>query len=476
MSTHGLPRSTPSAQGVSAAGIEAFLDALAAQPQIEMHSLMIVRHGAVVAEGWWTPYSKDRVHLLYSLSKSFTSTAAGFAVAAGRIDLDDEVLSYFPEFDADITDERSRSIKIRHVAAMASGHAAETLDEAVRLDPAELIRGFLMIPPDAEPGTLFAYNQPCTYSLGAIVQRVSGQTLIEYLTPRLFHPLGIEEAYWFEQPAGRNLGFSGLHATTETIAKLGQLYLNRGEWQGEQLLPGSWVDEATRSHVDNPGESNPDWSQGYGFQFWQARHGYRGDGAYGQFMVILPGHDVVIATTACTEDMQAVLDAAWTHLLPAFADHADDPEADAALAQRLTQLAIAPRPGAEPSDASLWTDLALAPTESTRQAFPTLTDLQVTREGGDWQIALVEAGGTRIAAPLGIGEWRVTADHAAVPVATSGGWTGHGASERLEFGVMFIETPHTLGLSVDLASGTFDAVWNTTPLHPGPLRDLAAPR
>ena len=318
MTVSALPRGSAESQGVDPAGILAFLDALDSTPDIELHSLMIIRHGLVVAEGWWSPYSPEQAHLLYSLSKSFTSTAAAFAVDEGLLDLDATVLSYFPEFDAEITDPGSRSMLVRHVAAMASGHLEETIEQARALDPAEPVRGFLLIPPDREPGTVFAYNQPCTYSLGAIVQRLSGQTLIEYLRPRLFDPLGIDRAGWQQHPEGRDVGFTGLHATTDAIARLGLLYLQRGIWNGTRLLSEEWVAAATRVQVDNPNEPHPDWRQGYGFQFWMSRHGYRGDGAYGQFCLVLPEQDAVIATTAATENMQGILDAAWAHLLPAM--------------------------------------------------------------------------------------------------------------------------------------------------------------
>src|SRR5690349_10026192 len=132
MATDDLPHSTPSAEGVDPAGLEAFLDAIEDAPQIDLHGLVALRHGRVIAEGWWSPYSADRVHLLYSLSKSFTSTAAGLAVAEGLLDLDATVLSYFPELDGEITDPRSRAMKVRHIAAMASGHDTETLDRAMR--------------------------------------------------------------------------------------------------------------------------------------------------------------------------------------------------------------------------------------------------------------------------------------------------------------------------------------------------------
>ena len=263
--TFTLPRSTPSAEGLDPAGLTAFLDAMELAPDIELHSLMALRHGRVVAEGWWAPYAADRVHLLYSLSKSFTSTAAGFAVAEGLIDLDAPVVSYFPEFEADITDPRSRRMLVRHVAAMASGHRAETIERAVAGDPAEPVRGFLQIPPDEEPGTVFAYNQPCTYSLGAIIQKLSGQTLTEYLRPRLFEPLGIEHYGWIQGPPGRDLGFSGFHTATKAIAHLGQLYLQQGRWEGRRLLDPAWVAEATSRRIENPDEPNPDWRQGYGF-------------------------------------------------------------------------------------------------------------------------------------------------------------------------------------------------------------------
>ena len=320
MNSNDLPRSSPEAQGVDPAGISTFLDRLESASDIEMHSLMIIRHGDVVAEGWWSPYAEERVHLLYSLSKSFTSTAAAFAIAEGLLDLDATMLSYFPEFDSEITDPHSRSMLVRHVAAMASGHLEETVERAFALDPVEPVRGFLLIPPDREPGSVFAYNQPCTYALAAIIQRLTDQTLTAYLRPRLLDPLGIGEVGWQQYPNGRDIGYSGLHATTDAIARLGLLYLQRGVWNGQRLLSEEWVAQATRVQVETetPNQPNPDWRQGYGFQFWMSRHGYRGDGAYGQFCVVLPEQDAVIATTAATENMQGILDSVWTHLVPAM--------------------------------------------------------------------------------------------------------------------------------------------------------------
>jgi CubicO group peptidase (beta-lactamase class C family) len=231
-----LPASTPAAEGVDARRVEDFLDAIEAAPDTEPHSVMILRHGRVITAGWWAPYGPDLMHALASLSKSFTATAVGVAVSEGLVNLDDPVVSYFPEFEADITDPGSRSILVRHIASMASGHLTDTAREAFTRDPAEPVRGFLRIPPDRDPGTVFTYNQPCTYTLAAIVQKLTGQSLSEYLRPRLLDPLGIGQIAWVRDPAGREVGFSGLHVTTDAIARLGLLYLNGGVWEGKRLL------------------------------------------------------------------------------------------------------------------------------------------------------------------------------------------------------------------------------------------------
>ncbi|HEY0240921.1 MAG TPA: serine hydrolase domain-containing protein [Friedmanniella sp.] len=485
MSTADLPRSAAEAQGVDPAGISAFLDTLEAAPDIEMHSLMIIRHGQLVAEGWWSPYHEEQPHLLYSLSKSFTSTAVGLAVGEGLVDLDATVLSYFPELDAEITDPRSRSMRVRHIAAMASGHLTDTIDRALANDPVDLVRGFLLIPPDREPGTFFAYNQLCTYTLAAIVQRLTGQTLVEYLRPRLLDPLGIGPVGWQQHPAGRDLGFTGLHATTDAIARLGLLYLQRGVWNGTRLLSDAWVAEATRTQVANPDEPNPDWRQGYGFQFWMGRHGFRGDGAYGQFCIVLPEQDAVIATTASTENMQGILDAVWAHLLPAMAADALEPSpaAAAALTDRLATLALAPLGGEpEPStDPDAWADLVLRP-GATGDVQPSLTEVRLLREedrpgATRWRLVLVE-GDTEISAPVGTGEWQTNLPETAygdtgVPIGVSGGWVDE---DTFRADVIFLETPHRLEMTASRSRSTVDLHWVTVALRSGHLADLRMPR
>jgi CubicO group peptidase (beta-lactamase class C family) len=453
-----IPRSTPSAQGVAASGIAAFLDALEQRPGLDPHSVMVVRHGHVVAEGWWAPYSPDRLHLLYSLSKTFLSTAVGFAVQEGLLTLDDAVADHFPEFRDELP-EASRRILVRHALAMASGHDAEMAQIAIQTDPLEPVRGFLLHAPQHEPGTWFAYNQPANYVVAAILQRAAGTDLVSYLRPRLLDPLDIPPVSWQQYPAGRALGFSGLHATTETIAKLGLLHLDDGVWEGRQLLPEGWAAEVRTRRIGTDREVNPDWAQGYGFQVWMARHGYRGDGAYGQFAVILPEHDAVLAITSATEDMQAVLDAAWTHLLPAFGEDGEGAEADAALADRLADAQLPASGGAA---------------EPTGDVPETWSGSGLTAALGDDGVVIADDAITLTLPVDGEGWTVVEGDDTAPPVAVSGGWDG----AALHLDVAFLESPHRL--AVDLRpDGSIVTVWGTVPLDfafTGTILGQGAPR
>ncbi len=309
-----LPRSTPEAQGVSSAGIREFVET-ADKTVDTMHSFMLVRHGQVVAECWWKPEAAEKPHVLYSLSKSFTSTAVGLAVAEGKLSIDDPVLKFFPEDAPEQPSDKLKAMRVRDLLTMSSGHQTE----AKFSDETPWVRAFLAQPVEHKPGTHFLYNTPGTYTLSAIVQKVSGQTVLDYLRPRLFEPLGIEGPEWSASPQGVSTGGWGLFLKTEDIAKFGQLYLQKGQWNVKQLVPVAWIEQATSKQVSNGSDPAKDWDQGYGFQFWRCRHGgYRGDGAFGQFCIVLPERDAVVAITADTKDMQGELNVVWDKLLPAF--------------------------------------------------------------------------------------------------------------------------------------------------------------
>ena len=485
MSTQiAFPSSTPESQGVSSTAISAFIDGVHAQ-NLELHSLMLLRHGHIIAQGWWTPYGADRVHLLYSLSKSFTSTAIGLAVAEGRLSVDDSVLSIFPEQAPAEVGEHLAAMRVHHLLSMATGHKLDTLDRAARSSGgSDWVKSFLAIPPDQAPGTIFCYNNGATFMLSAIIQKLTGMKLLDYLRPRLLDPLGIQQAHWQENPQGINLGFSGLHITTRAIARLGQLYLQKGYWFGHQLLPSEWVDRASTSHIQSaqPGDgSSPDWMQGYGYQFWRCRHNaYRGDGAFGQFCVIMPDQDAVLAITSAVSNMQAVLDLAWEHLLPAMGSAVllDEPDALHALQDQLANLAIAPVAGttdsamaAAVSDcqyqvdaASLtaWGDDKPAVEQATFHFTP--AQWQVTFSGGN---ATHEISG-------GYGQWTSGATtffrSESDPVMVSGAWC---APDTFTMVVRYIETPHCLTLDAHFDGDALrlNSRWNVSfgPLELPPL-------
>jgi CubicO group peptidase (beta-lactamase class C family) len=344
-----LPRSTPEHEGIPSSAVLSFVQA--ADTSIDaMNSFMLVRHGRVVAEGWWGPYAPATPHILYSLSKSFTSTAIGLAQAEGKLSVDDPVLKFFPDEAPAEPSANLKAMRVRDLLRMVAGHQTEAalfgaVDSSMR--SATWVKRFFAHPVPFKPGTHFLYNSPATYMLSAIVQKATGQTVNDYLTPRLYEPLGIEKPHWVSSPEGINAGAYGLSVRTEDIAKLGQLYLQKGVWKGKQIVPAAWVAEATARQTSNGSAPTSDWDQGYGYQFWQSRHGFRGDGAFGQYMLILPQYDAVVAITSGVRDMQAVMNLVWDKLLPAMQPHAvaENAGAQRALKAKLASLVVKVAPG-----------------------------------------------------------------------------------------------------------------------------------
>ncbi|TDB62730.1 serine hydrolase domain-containing protein [Arundinibacter roseus] len=313
----GLPRKSPESQGVSSVAVRNFLKATKASG-LEWHSFMLLRHGNVVAEGWWKPFQADYMHTLYSLSKSFTSTAIGFLVQEGKISVNDPVIQFFPDDLPDRVSDHLKAMKIKNLLTMNTGHESDTMPQLRAQEPQSWVKSFLAHPVVHLPGSHFLYNTGATYMLGAIIHKVTGQTLEQYLQPRLFGPLNITGYDWEKSPEGLNTAGYGLRVKTEDIAKLGQLYLKKGKWQGKQLLSPSWIEEATSKQTTSQAGDN-DWSQGYGYQFWRCKPGfYRGDGAYGQFCMVMPEQDAVLVMTSESWDLQKSMDVAYQTLLPAF--------------------------------------------------------------------------------------------------------------------------------------------------------------
>jgi len=307
-------QSTPEAEGVSSNAILSFIESV--ENEIDaVHSYMILRHGKQISQGWWDPYGPEIPHVMHSLSKSFTSTAIGFAVDEGLLSLNDLVISFFPGEAPAEPGWQWKEMRIKDLLTMNTGHIKEPWSR----ESENWVKAFLESEVELMPGTHFKYNSMASYMLSAILQKVTGKALVDFLEPRLFQPLQIKKPHWDTCPMGINTGGWGMRVVTEDIAKLGQLYLQKGVWEGKQLLSEEWVQMATSKQVSNGSNPENDWAQGYGFQFWMCRHNcYRGDGAMGQFCIVIPEHEAVVAITSGANDMGRVMQLVWDILLPAM--------------------------------------------------------------------------------------------------------------------------------------------------------------
>lgn len=441
-----FPRKDPESLGVSSRAVLDFIESIE-HGELELHSFMLLRHGCVAAEGWWAPYRPELKHMLYSLSKSFTSTAIGLAVMEGRLSVDDPVVRFFADKLPEQVSDNLAAMKVRHLLSMSTGHAEDTTNRLFTSKEPEWTKTFLGLPVEHPPGTRFVYNSGATYMLSAIITKLTGQTLADYLAPRLFEPLGIEGYTWDLSPEGINTGGWGLSIKTEDIAKLGQLYLNKGAWNGRRILSEDWVREATSKQICNSDGQNIDWTQGYGYQFWMCRHGaFRGDGMFGQFCIVMPDQDAVLAITASVKDMQAVLNLVWQHVLPAMSSAPLPPDDSAreALVQKTSSLAV-PLPATR-------THSPAAQQVSGRRIPGTLPNgrqVTVTLEFEDDSCSIaVDDGKMKYTLDCGLGRWLVSEMSlpASIPIgggmvklAAAGGWSDDSIFKAI---VKFIETPH----------------------------------
>lgn len=351
-----FPRTTPEAVGIPSASVEWLLDRLE-EGWTEPHSLMIMRHGKVCAEGWWAPYASGIRHGLQSHTKTYAATAVGIAYTEGLLKLTDRIVDIFPDEIPENPSENLKKLTVRDVLCMGCG--MDTMPRPSK----DWIREFLATPVNHVPGTTFMYNSTGSTFLGAIVRKLTGLGLHDYLKPRLFDKIGIdaENLRWITMPDGMEIGGGGLFATTEDNLRLMKLYADGGVWEGERILAEDYVklatskqnDSATERAVNPPAEDN---FVGYGFQIWMCRPKgvYRADGAMGQFTIVFPERDMLLAITENASGStggampQKALDTIWEWLdsLPRAETESlpEDPEASAHLARRMQMLALpAPR-------------------------------------------------------------------------------------------------------------------------------------
>jgi CubicO group peptidase (beta-lactamase class C family) len=466
-----LPQCSPELQGISSEEILNFVEA-AEKTNAGLHSFMIIRHGYVVAEGHWAPYRPDISHWLYSLSKNFTSTAIGFAVQESYISLTDKVVSFFPEDKPSEVNQDLEKMTIRDLLLMASGHGEDTLRPLMASKDGNWVKAFLSYPLKYTPGTRFVYNSGCTYMLSAILQKVTGVQMVDYLQPRLFAPLGIEGAEWDSDPKGINFGAAGLRLKTEDIAKFGQFYLQKGVWKRKRLLNEKWIKEATSFKISNHDTGTPtikeedDIKQGYGYHFWLSRPiaqgAYRAEGAFCQFSIIMPAQDAVVAINAEGISTKRVMDLCWEVLLPAMkvGKLPKNDRSEKALRQKLGTLQLIP-PKINPSS-------SLASSLSGNKYHIDHNPMNVQeitfQFGMDKNVFILKDDKAEYSITCGINEWKIgntkmpgspTNLLAGVPlykdhwkVAASSTWKDE---NTFEMTWRFFETPH-----YDIVTCTFD--------------------
>ena len=341
-----FPRTSPESVGVPSRCIEALLDRFE-EGWAEPHSIILMRHGKIFAEGWWAPYAPGLRHGLQSHTKTYASTAIGIACREGLLRLNDKVIDIFPEYTPDDPSENLQKLTIRDVLCMGCGM------DVMSGPSKDWIRDFLATPVVHEPGSVFMYNSMGSTLLAAIIKKVSGQSLHDYLKPRLFDKLGIdaENLRWAYMPDGTEIGGGGLWATTEDNLRLLKIYADGGLWEGERILDEDFVQQASTFQNDNrpaddPNPSREDFTSGYGFQMWMCKYksAYRADGAYGQYTIVVPEFDMIIAITeyALGPMSSKTLQCLWDFLesLPEEDSLPEDEEAREHLKRRLQSLSL----------------------------------------------------------------------------------------------------------------------------------------
>ena len=328
--TKSLPRAETPVKMVKAT--EKYLAAVGKAGQ-DLHSIMILKDGNVVYENWMSEGAAEKPHILNSVSKTFTSMAVGLAVSEGLVSLDEKIVDIFPEHCPENPSEYLKEITVEHLLTMTCGHSTDPTYKGREVRNSSWIRYFMEHPVTHKPGTLYCYNSLGTYVLSAIVQKRTGQKLVDYLFPRLFRPLGINNVTWQESYEGINTGGWGLFLKTEDLAKMGLMILQKGQFGGKQVVPAEWIEAASaaqvpcvpagltseQAHLMKKVAKTSDWLQGYGYQMWRCTHNaFRADGANGQYIIMIPDKNAVVVTTANIRDMQGEIDLIWKHIYPAL--------------------------------------------------------------------------------------------------------------------------------------------------------------
>jgi CubicO group peptidase (beta-lactamase class C family) len=307
--------STPEEQGMEAGKLAQMLEAIQTQ-KLELHSLLVIRHGYLVSETYFGPYQQDTRHDQYSCTKSFVSTLIGIALDKGYIDsTGHRVIDFFSGKTFTSLDEQKKAMTLEDVLTMQTGLDWDEGDTAYRelYISRDWVQHMLDMPMAAPPGTQFNYCSGCSHLLSAILQQSTGMNPRDFAEKNLFKPLGLSDVIWEPNPAGIPIGGWGLRLTPREMAKLGYLFLRNGQWDGQQIVSAQWVENATRSHTGTGGDL------GYGYQWWTVPSlgAYTALGLYGQTIMVIPESDLVIVTTAQMENHDKIFQLIEQYILPA---------------------------------------------------------------------------------------------------------------------------------------------------------------
>lgn len=453
-----LPRAIPEDEGIPSRTIAALFDSLMALPATDIHSVMVLRHGKVVAEMYPAPFDARYRHTMYSCSKTFVGVAVGLAIADNRLQLTDRVGSFFPELLPDTVSDNLSAINVRDLLTMTSGI---TPDWNMRNLTPHWIATYLSKPVSGV-GHKFQYDSIATYLLSAIIQKATGMRLLDYLRLKLFEPMHITEVDWEVSPEGYNTGGWGLHIQPESLAKFGQLLLDGGRWEGQQLIPASWVREMMTEQ--QPGTE-------YGYQMWQCEYpgAWRADGALGQYILIVPDKDMVVVITECTlingVNQRRLV---WNRLLPKVTD-GTLPRADKdykRLQQKQAAYALPMPKGKASSTASSGLDGKRIRLEDNKYGWQSLT-LHVDRSRREIRMDIATREGESYTLPFGYRTWLTTEMSACPPysiapvdafkglerpfhAAGSYAWTSHGI---LQLQVHYVDWISALSLDFHIDAG-----------------------
>lgn len=330
-----LPRAAETPASLQEA-VEAMIAEDDSLDDVRFESVMISKHGEVLFENWYGEAAADKPHAMWSVSKSFTAAAIGMCVDDSLLKVTDKVVDFFPDLLPAEQSDYLKAMTVHDLLTMNCGHETEP---AIRVVSQEVdtttnwVGKFLAHPVTKQPGTWYCYNSIGTFMLSAIVQKLTGQKVNDFLSERLWQPLHIDQPEWWENPDGINCGGWGLNLKTEDMAKFGQLFLQKGQWNGQQLISEAWVAEQSKYHVPSvPAGTRPDeveakgltkencsWLLGYGYQMWMSpENAYRADGAFGQYIIVWPSQDAVITITASSQNLQAEQDLIYKHIYPAI--------------------------------------------------------------------------------------------------------------------------------------------------------------